>query len=54
MWQCWAIFYIGLWILVSGYLFGGAMRLSNILFGGIIALLAFWAGMVSRRVRSKE
>ena len=54
MWQCWVIVYIGLWFVASGVLFGGGLKLSNTVFGGIIVILAFWVGMVLRRVRSKE
>ncbi|MDO9575569.1 MAG: hypothetical protein Q7J55_03485 [bacterium] len=48
MWQCWVIFYIGLWILASGIMYGGSMRYSNIVFGGLIALFSFWVGMKAR------
>jgi hypothetical protein len=42
------MFYIGIWILASGILFGGSMKVSNIVFGGLVAVFSFWAGMKAR------
>jgi len=52
MWQCWVTFYIGLWILGSSFVFGEA-GLNNLVFGGAVAILSFWAGMAAR-ARTKK
>ncbi|MCH7760011.1 SPW repeat protein [candidate division TA06 bacterium] len=49
MWQNWALFYMGLWILASAFVLGGSAKLSNLVFGFLIALLSFWSGMKSRK-----
>ncbi|MCK4329611.1 hypothetical protein KAX02_07185 [candidate division WOR-3 bacterium] len=49
MWQSWVIFYTGLWILASGFLFGGSVKYSNMVFGALIAFFSFWAGMKARQ-----
>jgi len=48
MWQCWVMFYIGLWILASGIMYGGSIKFSNIVFGGLIVILSLWAGIKAR------
>jgi len=42
------MFYTGIWILASGILFRGGIGPSNIVFGGLIAVLSFWTGMKAR------
>ncbi len=55
MWQCWVNFYIGLWILASAFVIGGQAKMSNLVFGAVVALFSFWAGMVARgRARGSE
>jgi len=39
---------MGIWILASGILTSGSMRFSNIVFGGLVAVFSFWAGMKAR------
>lgn len=53
MWQCWVSFYIGLWILGSAFVIGGPSKLSNLVFGALVAVLSFWTGMALRR-RAEE
>lgn len=54
MWQCWVSFYIGLWILGSAFIIGGKASLSNLVFGGLVAVLSFWSGMIARSKAGKR
>jgi uncharacterized membrane protein len=50
MWQNWALFYIGLWVAASAFVFGGGAKLNNLVFGFLIVLLSFWSGLKSRKL----
>ena len=47
MWQCWIVFILGIWLIISSFVLvrqtmGG--MINNLMIGIIIALLALWAG----------
>lgn len=52
-WQSWINFILGLWLIISPWLYGYAatndgLRVDSIIFGIVVAVLALWSAIASR------
>ncbi|MCD6081980.1 SPW repeat protein [candidate division WOR-3 bacterium] len=54
MWQCWLVFYMGLWVMISGWIWGGVLKWSNVVFGFFIALFSAWCGIKAYLQRKEK